>query len=197
MVASRAEVTERARRARALVLDVDGVLTDAGLWYGPRGEVLKGFSARDGFAIKCAQSAGIAVAVLSGRLSPPLKARLRDLGIPAELVVQGSTAKGPDLARLGNHLGLSCDELAYVGDDLPDLPALDLAGLAACPADAAEEVREACHHVCRHGGGRGAVREVVELILRAQGRWSDIVATWRRETAAPGSDVPVGGGGKE
>jgi 3-deoxy-D-manno-octulosonate 8-phosphate phosphatase (KDO 8-P phosphatase) len=181
---SQDEVRERARRVRAVVLDVDGVLTDAALWYGPRGEIIKGFSARDGFAIKAAQSAGISVAILSGRISPPLKARLRDLGIPRELVIQGSKYKGPDLERLAGQLGLEPGELAYMGDDLPDLPAFFLAGLAACPADAAREVHEHCHHVCRNGGGRGAVRELVELILVAQDLWDGVVAAWRDGRAA-------------
>lgn len=190
MAVKQAEATERARRVRAVVLDVDGVLTDAGLWYGPRGEIIKGFSARDGFAIKTAQAAGISVAILSGRLSPPLKARLRDLGIPGELVIQGSRHKGPDLKRLADQLSLQVEELAYMGDDIPDLPALEMAGLAACPADAAAEVREHCHHVCRHGGGCGAVRELVELILVAQDRWDSVIASWREGAAPTELDSP-------
>lgn len=169
---------QRAKRIRAVALDVDGVLTDAGLHYGRQGEALKTFSARDGFGIKAAQLEGIRIAVLSGRVAPPLKARLADLGVPAELVIQGSVDKGKDISSLAQRLGLSLQELAFVGDDLPDLPALAVVGLAVCPADAVPEVRARCHLVTHAAGGRGAVREAVETILRAQGRWEALVQRW-------------------
>ena len=175
MPVRRAELVRRAGRVRALVLDVDGVLTDAQLVYGARGEALKSFSARDGFAIKLAQREGITVCLLSGRDAAPVRARARDLGIPAPLIVQGSGAKGVDLQRLAATLRLDLAAVAFVGDDLPDLPALALAGLAACPADASPEVRERCHYVCAAPGGHDAVREVIALVLEAQGRWQQIV----------------------
>ncbi len=172
------DVRARARRVRALVLDVDGVLTDGSLYYGTRGESLKRFSARDGFGIKAAQAQGLRVAVLSGRVAAPLAARLADLGIEPELVIQGSRDKAADLDRLAAILGLEPAEIAVVGDDIPDLPALRRAGLAACPADAAPEVRRVCHLVCRAPGGGGAVREVIEAILAAQGRWAAVLQAW-------------------
>lgn len=172
------ELAARARAVRAIVLDVDGVLTDATLVYGPRGEALKRFSARDGFAIKTAMSEGLRVAILSGRLAPPVRARVADLDIPAEHVIQGSRDKRGDLATLAGRLGLELSALAFMGDDLPDLPALGAVGLAACPADAAPEVQERCHFVSSQPGGRGAVRELIELVLRARGRWCEIVSTW-------------------
>lgn len=178
-----AELAERARRIRAVIVDVDGVLTDGSLYYGTRGEALKRFSVRDGFGIKLAQSEGLRVGVLSGRVAPPLRARLADLGIAAELVIQGSRSKSRDLDRLLAVLGVDAAEIAFVGDDVPDLPALVRAGLAACPADAAEEVRRRCHLVCRASGGNGAVREVIETILTAKGRWGDLIATWERGRA--------------
>ncbi|MBP1621151.1 MAG: 3-deoxy-D-manno-octulosonate 8-phosphate phosphatase [Acidobacteria bacterium] len=169
------EVDRRARAVRAIVLDVDGVLTDARLYYGPRGEALKAFLARDGFAIKLAQREGLVVGLLSGRVAAPVRARCRDLGIPARLVIQGSSEKAGDLKRLARRLGLELAEIAFVGDDLPDLPALVLAGLAACPADATAEVIARCHYVCAAPGGRGAVREVITRVLEAQGRWQRCV----------------------
>lgn len=172
------DVSKRARRIRAVALDVDGVLTDAGLHYGRHGEALKTFSARDGFGIKAAQLEGLAIAVLSGRAAPPLKARLADLGIPSRLVIQGSLDKGRDITRLATLLDLGLEELAFVGDDIPDLPALAAVGLAVCPADAAPEVRARCHLVTHAAGGRGAVREAIQVILRAQGRWEALVARW-------------------
>jgi 3-deoxy-D-manno-octulosonate 8-phosphate phosphatase (KDO 8-P phosphatase) len=181
---SREELLARARAVRAIVLDVDGVLTDSSLFYGPRGEYLKAFSARDGFAIKLAQSEGVPVAILSGRLAAAVKARLADLDIPRRLTVQGSRDKKADIATLASRLGLGLHEVAYMGDDIPDLPALASAGLAACPADAAEEARELSHLVCRASGGYGAVRELVKLVLEARGRWAELMKTWTAGTAA-------------
>lgn len=172
------ELATRARAVRALVLDVDGVLTDATLVYGPRGETLKRFSARDGFAIKTAMSEGLPVAILSGRLAPPVRARVADLDIAPEHVIQGSRDKRCDIATLAGRLRLELAEIAFMGDDLPDLPALTVVGLPACPADAAAEVKKRCLFVSSAAGGRGAVRELVELVLRARGRWDRLVATW-------------------
>lgn len=180
----REELLARAREVRAIVLDVDGVLTDASLIYGPRGEYLKAFSARDGFAIKLAQSEGIPVAILSGRLAAAVRARLSDLGIPRKLIVQGSRDKRADIATLAGRLRLGVDELAYMGDDIPDLPALACAGLAACPADASEEARERSHFVSRAPGGHGAVRELVRLVLEAHGRWAGLIEEWAGGEAA-------------
>ena len=177
----------RAGRIRAIVLDVDGVLTDASLLYGSKGETLKRFSARDGFAIKLAQHEGIEVAILSGRVSAPLRARLADLGIDERLVIQGSRDKAAGLQALCDRLGLGPAQVAYMGDDLPDLPALALAGLAVCPADGARDVRERCHVVCASPAGHGAVRELVELVLGARGRWDEIVMEWEAGRAELGA----------
>jgi 3-deoxy-D-manno-octulosonate 8-phosphate phosphatase (KDO 8-P phosphatase) len=192
------DARERARRIRAVVLDVDGVLTDAGLYYSARGESIKRFSARDGFAIKVAQHEGITVAILSGRVAPPLRARLVDLGIDQSCVIQGSRDKAADLRLLCDRLSITPEEAAFMGDDLPDLPALAVAGLAACPADAAAEVRARCHVTCTAPAGRGAVRELIEFVLVAQGRWDTVVAAWAAGTAGPAMDSRVAGrtGGK-
>jgi 3-deoxy-D-manno-octulosonate 8-phosphate phosphatase (KDO 8-P phosphatase) len=171
---------ELAARIRLVVLDVDGVLTDASLLYGPRGESIKRFSARDGFAVKLLQSQGISVGILSGRMAPPLQARLRDLGIAPKLVIQGSRDKGRDIERLARRNGCTVAETTYMGDDLPDLPALARVGFAACPADAAPEVRARCQLVTSTTGGCGAVRELIETILRSRGSWDAIVDTWAK-----------------
>jgi 3-deoxy-D-manno-octulosonate 8-phosphate phosphatase (KDO 8-P phosphatase) len=178
------ELLRRARAVRAIVLDVDGVLTDAGLIYGARGETLKAFSARDGFAVKLAQGEGIRFAVLSGRLLPAVKARLADLGIARELTIQGSRDKRADVEILSRRLELALDQLAFMGDDVPDLPVLARVGLAACPADATEEARGLAHFVCPTPGGRGAVRDLVRLILDARGRWRELMDEWAAGSAA-------------
>jgi 3-deoxy-D-manno-octulosonate 8-phosphate phosphatase (KDO 8-P phosphatase) len=160
---------------RFLVLDVDGVLTDGRLWYSPRGEEIKSFSVRDGLGIRMLLLAGIAVGVITGRRSDALSLRCRDLGISEEWIVQGSRDKGDDLDALRARLGLEDSAVAAIGDDLPDLPMLQRVGFAACPADAAPEVAAACGYVCRAAGGAGAVREVAELILKANSAWIDEV----------------------
>ncbi len=195
MPSPKRELLARARAVAALVLDVDGVLTDASLFYGPRGEALKAFSARDGFALRLAISEGIPVAILSGRLAGPVKPRLADLGIPPELTVQGSRDKRAGVAALAERIGVPLSAVAFMGDDLPDLPALTAVGLAACPADAPEEIRRRCHFVAANPGGRGAVRDLVRLLLDARGRWRAIVAGWASGQAAPAFFGPAAGPG--
>ena len=129
MSLSKQDLLTRAMRVKALVLDVDGVLTDASLFYRARGESLKAFSARDGFAIRLAVTEGITVAILSGRLAGPVRPRLSDLGIPREFSVQGSRDKRADVIILADRIGVPVAEVAFMGDDLPDLPALTVVGL--------------------------------------------------------------------
>jgi 3-deoxy-D-manno-octulosonate 8-phosphate phosphatase (KDO 8-P phosphatase) len=171
-------VRERLEPIRLLVLDVDGVLTDGSLLLGPDGEEIKRFYVRDGLAIRLLLDAGIQVAVVTGRRSEAVTARCRELGIRDDLVLQGSKEKAADLDALLRLLELRRDQVAAMGDDLPDLPMLRRAGFSACPAGAAPEVLAACHLVCGAGGGRGAVRELAELILKSQRRWQDGISRW-------------------
>ena len=174
-----ADVRERLERVRLLVLDVDGVLTDGTLIYSPDGEDRKRFSVRDGLAIRLLLKAGIEIAVITGRSSEAVNTRCGELGVRSELIVLGSRDKGADLDRIEGLLGIgSSAEIAVMGDDLPDLPLLARAGFAACPADAAPEVIAACDLVCGAVGGRGAVRELGELLLKAQGKWMEQVGGW-------------------
>ncbi len=172
------ELEERLRRIRCLVLDVDGVLTDGVLVYGPQGEAAKRFSVRDGLAIHLLRRTGVEVAVISGRRSGAVTIRCRELGIPERLILQGSRDKGADLDEVERQLGLGDAELAAMGDDVPDLPMLVRAGFSACPADADPEVAARVDYVCGTPGGRGAVRELAELILKAQDRWAEAIARW-------------------
>ncbi len=172
------EIRHRLDPVRLLVLDVDGVLTDGGLVYSPAGEDCKTFSVRDGLAIRLLLEAGIEVAVISGRASGAAAARCADLGIRPDLVVLGARDKAAELDRLEEMLDLVDLEVAAMGDDLPDLPLLTRAGFTACPADAAPEVAAICDLVCGAGGGRGAVRELAELILKVQNRWLEAVSRW-------------------
>ena len=173
------DVRERLERVRLLVLDVDGVLTDGTLVYSKDGEDRKRFSARDGLAIRLLLKAGIEIAVITGRSSEVVNTRCGELGVRPELIVLGSRDKNADLERIERSLGIEDrTEIAAMGDDLPDLPLLARAGFAACPADAAPEVIAACDLVCGAVGGRGAVRELGELLLKAQGKWMEQVGDW-------------------
>ncbi|MCI0546415.1 MAG: HAD hydrolase family protein [Candidatus Rokubacteria bacterium] len=152
---------------RLLVLDVDGVLTDGGLCYGPAGEDTKRFHVHDGLALQAAGAAGLAIAVVSGRSSVAVTRRMAELGITE--VHQGASDKVAVLEALLGRLGLRPAEVAVMGDDLPDLPVMQRAGLALAPANAVPEVRRAADWVSRRPGGGGAVREAVEMLLGA--RW--------------------------
>lgn len=159
----------RARAVRLLILDVDGVLTDGRLVYGPGGEEDKVFHVHDGLAIEAAGRSGLAVAILSSRASPAVSRRMADLGVLE--VHQGATDKAAALDGLLRRRGVALRETAYMGDDLPDLPLLTKVGLALAPANAPAEVKRVAHWVGRRAGGDGAVREAVEAILKARGAW--------------------------
>jgi 3-deoxy-D-manno-octulosonate 8-phosphate phosphatase (KDO 8-P phosphatase) len=180
------EIRHRLAPVRLLALDVDGVLTDGSLVYSSEGEVHKVFSVRDGLAIRLLLGAGIQVAVISGRSSAAVAARCAELGIRSELVLLGSRDKVADLERLEKLLDLVDLEVAAMGDDLPDLPLLSRVAFTACPADAAPEVIAASDLVCGAAGGRGAVREFAELILKVQGKWMDAVGGWVTPGTQPG-----------
>jgi N-acylneuraminate cytidylyltransferase len=151
---------------RLLCVDVDGVLTDAGMYYGPDGEVLKKFNTRDGMGLARAREAGIAVAIISGEDSAIVHARAAKLQI--DDVFSGAADKLGVVSDLCVRRGLELSEVAFVGDDLNDLSALRCVGLACAVADAAEPVVDAAHYVTRRRGGDGAVREVCELLIAAK-----------------------------
>ena len=169
------EIISRARQIRLLLLDCDGVLTDGGLHYTFDGKrVMEGakvFHIHDGQGLKLAREAGLKLGVISGRVSPALTARARDLQI--DRLHQGIDDKLSVYEQIKTDEGLTDAQIAYVGDDLPDLPVMRLVGLAIAVADAVEEVRECAHLVTQKPGGRGAAREVVELLLKAQDKWRE------------------------
>ena len=154
------------RRARLLVLDVDGVLTDGRLYYGAKGEALKTFHVRDGFGIKAVAEAGVTIAIISGRKSTMVARRARDLGI--RHVVQGVSDKAAVLNKLLAKLGLTLEHCVCVGDDTPDAPILSAAGLGIAVADAHPDALAAADLVTTKLGGRGAVREVCDWLLAAK-----------------------------
>lgn len=162
----------RPARIRLLVLDVDGVLTDGGIYIGPAGEELKRFHVQDGLAMVAAQRAGLGLAVISGRASPSVARRMAELGVTE--VHQGVTDKAATLAAVMARLGVATDEVAVMGDDLTDLPLMRRVGLSLAPRDAAPETRRAADWVAPRGGGQGAVRDAIELLLKARKAWPPV-----------------------
>jgi 3-deoxy-D-manno-octulosonate 8-phosphate phosphatase (KDO 8-P phosphatase) len=162
-------LARRASRVEVLVLDVDGVLTDGGIVYGTGDLETKEFHVRDGSGLKLWNLSGKRSAIITGRRSPVVDVRAWELGV--ELVIQGASEKSAGFREVLQKFGILPEAVCYVGDDLPDLPPLNQAGLAVAVADACPEARAAAHYLTRRPGGRGAVREVVELILRCQGTW--------------------------
>jgi YrbI family 3-deoxy-D-manno-octulosonate 8-phosphate phosphatase len=159
-------VLDRARKVRLLCVDVDGVLTDAGMYYSPDGEVLKKFNTRDGMGLARVREAGVAVAIISGEDSAIVHARAAKLNI--DDVFCGASNKRVAIDELCTRYGLDLDEVAFIGDDLNDLPALECVGLACAVSDAAEPVQAIAHYVTQRRGGDGAVREVCEFLIAAR-----------------------------
>ncbi|HOI54297.1 MAG TPA: HAD hydrolase family protein [Phycisphaerae bacterium] len=168
-------------RIRLLVCDVDGVLTDGRIIYDSAGAETKQFHVRDGSGLKYWLRAGHVAALLSGRSCAATERRAAELGI--SLVEQGVKEKWPVMERILQAAGCTADEAAYVGDDLPDLPVMLRVGCPVAVADAVDEVRAAARRVTALGGGQGAVREAIEWILKAQGRWDAIMARYARPDA--------------
>lgn len=164
----------KAAQVRLLALDVDGVLTDGSVVFSSSGDELKSFHILDGMGLRIAMGAGIAVAVISGRHSSPVQLRMAELGVGD--VLQGVSDKAAALRDLCARRGIGQEQVAFVGDDLNDLPAFAVSGLRIAVANAVDEVKQAADVVTTRTGGCGAVREAVELILKAQGRWEGVVS---------------------
>ncbi len=165
------DFVRRAADIECVLCDVDGVLTDGGLYYDRRGHGMLRFDSRDGLGLRLAQAAGLRTGVLSGRSSPALDHRARELDL--DPILTGIADKGAAFDAFVESEGLSLRQVAYIGDDLPDLVVLARCGLSFAPADAAAEVRTVVHRVLERPGGGGVVREMVEAILRARGDWDE------------------------
>lgn len=169
---------DRARKTRLLMMDVDGVLTDGRIFQDSHGQELKVFDVKDGHGIVMAHRAKLQTALISGRESETTVRRAQELGIA--LVFQKTWNKLEVYEKILADTQYMPDEVAYVGDDLVDIPLLRRVGLAVAVADAVDEVKATAHLITQRPGGRGAVREVIELILRAQGHWDTLLARYTR-----------------
>lgn len=172
------KMQEKLQQIKLLALDVDGVLTDGSINIGNDGELFKGFNAKDGLGISAALRNGLQVAIITGRKSEIIHKRAAELGI--KLLCEGVHNKYAELLRLQSDLGLAKSQVAYIGDDLNDLPAFSAAGLSFSPADGSEDVKVEADCILQNNGGRGAVREAIELIFKAQNKWSQIVAGYKQ-----------------
>lgn len=170
------ELARRAAELEWILCDVDGVLTDGGLYFDRRGHRLLRFDVKDGMGLKLAQRAGLKVGVLSARSSQALERRAAELELDA--VMTGVHDKRRELGDFLDRNNTVAGRIAFIGDDLPDLVVLGRCGLTFAPADAVPEVRTVVHRVLQADGGRGAVREMVELILRARGDWDAVYARY-------------------
>jgi 3-deoxy-D-manno-octulosonate 8-phosphate phosphatase (KDO 8-P phosphatase) len=168
-----ASVEKRASRIKLLLMDCDGVLTDGRLWLLENGDEHKSFNTHDGLGLSLLRRAGLKSGIISGRSSQAVVRRAAELGM--EFVRQGDPNKIEAFEQVLSQAGVDENEVAFVGDDLTDIPVMQRAELAVAVADAVEEARSVAHYVTRAKGGRGAVREVVELILKSQGRWNELV----------------------
>jgi len=172
-------IRTKSQRIKLLLFDVDGVLTDGTVLIHADGTESKDFAIRDGIAMVWAERAGLRVGFLSARTSATTPHRAAQLGV--SIVYQGVLSKADAFESIRGDLRLTADEVAYMGDDIVDLAVLGRVGLSAAPADAVAEVRERVDWVSRFNGGRGAARELIELVLRVQTRWDAVVARYANE----------------
>jgi 3-deoxy-D-manno-octulosonate 8-phosphate phosphatase (KDO 8-P phosphatase) len=182
---------ERLKKIKLVAMDVDGVLTDCGMCYIEGAGQAKVFNAQDGLGIRLAMAAGLKIAIVTGNRSPAVARRAEDLGVKD--LYQGARYKSEAIRVLIKRHNLTPDEVAYVGDDLNDLPAFDVAGVSFAVGNAVADVKQAADFVTEKLGGSGADREAIELILKSQGRWQEAVAVFLSELEREQADGRVAG----
>ena len=176
MISVNQEIIERARKIKLLILDCDGVLTDGRIIMLPDGDETKAFDVKDGHAMVMAQRAGLKIGIISGRKSSIVRARAKELGIAH--LHEMAWGKTEPYEKILAEEDLSDEAICYIGDDVVDIPLLRRAGLGVAVADAVDEAKQYSHMVTSRVGGRGAVREVVEMILKAQDKWDEAMARY-------------------
>jgi 3-deoxy-D-manno-octulosonate 8-phosphate phosphatase (KDO 8-P phosphatase) len=169
------ELKNRAKDIKLVILDVDGVMTDGSLFYDNNGQEYKAFNAKDGHGIRMMQDAGMDIAIITGRTSELVLHRAENLGISPALIYQGYRDKRPAFRELLKKTGLEAKNIAYVGDDVIDLPIMSKVGLAIAVNDAHYFVRQHAHWTSKKKGGKGAIREVSEMLIESQGKLDDML----------------------
>jgi 3-deoxy-D-manno-octulosonate 8-phosphate phosphatase (KDO 8-P phosphatase) len=173
---SELELYEKLKKVKLLVMDVDGTLTDAGMYFTENGEAFKRFSTRDGMGVVLLKKSGIDSAIITSENSKIVEARAKKLSI--EYVILGSHNKEFALKELCSRLKLDLENIAYIGDDVNDAYAMRISGICACPNDSVEYIKNLSNYVCKENGGYGAVREFAELILKAQNKPNYLTENW-------------------
>ena len=166
---------------KAFIFDVDGVLTDGGIFADLSGELFRTFDSKDGFALRMAYMHGYRLGVISGGRSESIRKRVQQCGMKAEDVYLGSRDKIEDFEDFCRKYDLGPEEVMYFGDDLPDIPVMTVCGCGVAPSDAVEEVLDAADHVSTHPGGKGCVRETIEMVMKIQGTWELDVQDYKRK----------------
>lgn len=154
---------------KAIVMDVDGVLTDGSILAMENGDQVRIMNIKDGYAIQLAVKSGYLLAIISGGSSKGVASRMRGLGV--EHIYMSAGEKIPVFNKFLSDTGIKPEETLYIGDDMPDLPVMEIAGVSVAPADAAEDILKMAHYITRKNGGKGCVREVIEMVMKQQGRW--------------------------
>ncbi|PWK77740.1 3-deoxy-D-manno-octulosonate 8-phosphate phosphatase (KDO 8-P phosphatase) [Mucilaginibacter oryzae] len=162
-------MSDKFNSINTFILDVDGVLTDGTVYVGESGEQLRGFNIKDGYAIQLAVKCGYNIAIITGAKSKIAQYRLNSLGVFDVFI--GVESKTDVLNTYATEKGLNFEQMLYMGDDIPDLEVIQLVGLPACPSDAAEEIKDCCNYISPLAGGKGCVRDVIEKVLKSQGKW--------------------------
>lgn len=162
---------ETLKKIKAFAFDVDGVLTDGGIFANLDGELFRTFDSKDGFGLRMASMHGYRLAIITGGRSESIRKRFRTCGIKAEDVYLGSRDKMEDFKDFCSRYGLQPEEVMYFGDDVPDMPVMKACGCGVCPADAVDEVKEIADYISDRAGGKGCARATVEMVMRLQGTW--------------------------
>ncbi len=165
------ELLDRLAQIRAFIFDIDGVLTSGRVLVTEEGHMLRSVNIKDGFALQHAVKAGYPLAIISGGKSEGMRKRFEGLGLTD--IFLGQSHKSAAFTQLLEQWNLPAEQVLYMGDDMPDLPVLRLAGVAACPADAANDIRSVCHYISPLNGGEGCAREILERVMKLQNRWWD------------------------
>jgi 3-deoxy-D-manno-octulosonate 8-phosphate phosphatase (KDO 8-P phosphatase) len=166
-------MSSNATQIKLVIFDIDGVMTDGKLYYTREGDGMKGFNAKDGLGIKMLMQSDIHVAVITGRQSEIVSQRTKELGI--DVVYQGQANKLTAFEHCQQHFDLPLEQIAYMGDDINDLPLMQRVGFAIAPANAVQITKDAAHYICALGGGEGAVREACDHLLQAQDKWQTAI----------------------
>ena len=168
-------------KIKALIFDVDGVLTDGGIFADLSGELFRTFDSKDGFALRMAYMHGYRLGVISGGRSESIRKRVQQCGMKAEDVYLGSRDKIEDFEDFCRKYDLGPEEVMYFGDDLPDIPVMQACGCGVCPCDAADEVLEIADYITVRPGGKGSVREALTMVMKLQGKWELDVQEYKRK----------------